>query len=387
LRASDPSLVCLTEATETIKLWYNDEHALTLGIRQVKVINLGVTTTTDYALSPMVSHPADHVVSPAVGTTALTGDQQGTDTNTCTGDPNCGRPMWPVLFVTDTTVDVANPRAGDWQFGPATAGDPNRAVPNNPSDVFGTWKGAVRTVNHDAGTVTVTPDADPASNGWNLDGSCPGTNCPDTPPGGFGSLTNQGYGAEVRWSLANLRDRFNQPLVPGHIYRFEFMVHDGDQNKTGGDSGEACANGRIPGNFVPNLTPTATPLPPTATPVPPTATPTPLPQANTSVSVSCDSGSVQVNHPLNCTATVTNTTAGHPNDSPLGTATFTASKPTVTGSPCTLAPATVSTSTCNVTWTPTNTGNLTIKALYTSSNTTKWKSAGNSANFPVTVTP
>jgi hypothetical protein len=47
----------------------------------------------------------------------------------------------------------------------------------------------------------------------------------------------------------------------------------------------------------------------------------------------------------------------------------------------------VSTSTCNVTWTPTNTGNLTIKANYTSSNTTKWKSAGNSSNFTVTVTP
>ena len=29
-------------------------------------------------------------------------------------------------------------------------------------------------------------------------------------------------------------------LQPGHAYRLEFMVHDGDQLKVGGDSGEAC---------------------------------------------------------------------------------------------------------------------------------------------------
>jgi hypothetical protein len=368
LRFFDPTSVCLTQANDTIKLWYNDEHALTLGIRQVVVISGGVTTTTNYPVSAMGANP-DHAAGPAVGTTALSGDQQGTDTNTCTGDPNCGRPMWPALFVTDTTVDVSNPRAGDWQFG---------GVPNSPSDVFGTWKAAVRTVNKDTSTITVTPDVDPATNNWNLG---PGS---DTPSVGFAALTNQGYGAEVRWSLANLRDRFGNPLVPGHVYRFEFMVHDGDQNKTGGDSGEACANGVIPGNFVPNLTPTATPVPPTSTP---TSTPTPLPQANTSVSVACDSASVQVNHPLNCTATVTNTTAGHPNDSPLGTSTFTASTTTVSGSPCTLAPVTSSTSSCSVTFTPSTTGSKTIKASYTSSDTTKWKSAGNSANFNVTVTP
>jgi hypothetical protein len=290
--------------------------------------------------------------------------------------------MWPVLFVTDTTVDVANPRAGDWQFGPATAGDPNRAVPNNPSDVFGTWKGAVRTVNKLTNTITVTPDADPATNDYNLDGSCPGINCPDTPPAG---LTNQGFGAEVRWSLANLRDRFNQPLVPGHIYRFEFMVHDGDQNKTGGDSGEACANGRIPGNFVPNLTPTATPLPPTATP---TATPTPLPAANTSIAVTCDKTSMPKGQSTTCTATVTNTSAGQPNGSPHGTANFTQSSGTVVPDPCTLNFFTQpTTSTCTTIFTPSKTGTATIKASFTSSNTAAWKSAGNSANFSVTVTP
>jgi hypothetical protein len=35
----------------------------------------------------------------------------------------------------------------------------------------------------------------------------------------------------VRWDIR---------LEAGHNYRFQVMVHDGDQNKIGGDSGEAC---------------------------------------------------------------------------------------------------------------------------------------------------
>jgi hypothetical protein len=371
LRFFDPTSVCLTDANETIKLWYNDEHALTLGIRQVDVISGGVTTSTSYPVTAMGANP-DHATHPGTGTNFLnppgSDDQNGTDTNTCADPAGCGRPMWPALFVTDA-ADASGPRAGDWQFG---------GVPNNPDDVFGTWKAAVRTVNKDAATITVTPDGDPATNNWTLGAGS------DTPSVGFAALTNQGYGAEVRWTLGNLRDRFGSPLVPGHVYRFEFMVHDGDQNKTGGDSGEACANGRIPLNFVPNLTPTPTPVPPTVTP---TGTPTPLPQATTSASVACSPSTVTVNNPTTCTVTVTNTSAGHPNDSPLGTSIFTASKPTVTGSPCTLAPATVSTSTCTVTWAPNTTGAQTIKAKYTSSDLAKWASAGNSTNFTVTVTP
>jgi len=377
LRFFDPTSVCLTDANDTVKLWYNDEHALTLGIRRVVVISGGVTTTTDYPISAMGANP-DHVFEPATGTNFLnppgSDDQNGTDTNTCADAQGCGRPMWPALFVTDITGNPAN-REGDWQF---------HGLPNNPDDVFGTWKAAVGTVNKDTNTITVTPDADPATNDWNLGAGS------DTPSVGFGALANEGYGAEIRWSLEHLRDKNGNPLIAGHQYRFQFMVHDGDQNKTGGDSGEACVNARIPLDYVPDLTPTATPAPPTATPTftpTPTSTPTPLPQATTSASVVCSPSTVAKNSPTTCTVTVTNTSPGHPNDSPLGTSTFTASKPTVTGSPCTLAPATVSTSTCTVTWAPNATGSQTIKASYTSSNTVKWKSAGNSATFPVTVTP
>ncbi len=38
----------------------------------------------------------------------------------------------------------------------------------------------------------------------------------------------------------------NHGLQPGHTYRLQFMVHDGDQNKTGGDVGQACVNVDIP---------------------------------------------------------------------------------------------------------------------------------------------
>src|SRR5262249_17371541 len=68
--------------------------------------------------------------------------------------------------------------------------------------------------------------ADPAQNGTNL-----GAGADKPPPG----LANQGYTAEVRWDLTAL---VNQGvLIPGHNYRFYVMVHDGDQNKTGGDVG------------------------------------------------------------------------------------------------------------------------------------------------------
>jgi hypothetical protein len=189
----------------TVALFYNDEHALTLGVREVAVKSSSGTTTTDYPVSALPADPGS-VTDPQTGTNQLIGDQSGLDASL--------RPMWPVLFITDITADP-NDRSGDWQQG---------GRPINPNAVFGTWKAAVRTVDNTVSpaTVTITPDTDPAKNNWNLAGG-------DTPPTG---LTNQGYGAEARWSV---------PIASGHSYRVQVMVHDGDQNKAGGDSGEACA--------------------------------------------------------------------------------------------------------------------------------------------------
>jgi len=187
-----------------VSVFYNDEHALTMGVRSVVVKSASGMTTTDYPVSPLAASPSA-VTNPQTGTNILVGDQSGLDASL--------RPMWPVMFITDISADPTS-KAGDWQQG---------GRPISPNGVFGTWKAAVRTVDTTTSppTVIITPDADPAKNNWNLAGGA-------TPPSG---LKSEGYGTEARWNVA---------LIPGHSYRIQVIVHDGDQNKVGGDSGEAC---------------------------------------------------------------------------------------------------------------------------------------------------
>jgi hypothetical protein len=191
------------------QVWYSDEHALALGVGQVIVKTSSGTTTTNYDIAQMTSNPSA-AFEPAVGSTYTTGNQAGTDVS--------GRPMAPSLYITDITNDP-NSRTGDWQWG-------GTAI--SPDAVFGTWKSFTRTVDTTTATPTVTvgTGTDPAKNNWNL-----GTGS-DAPPAG---LTNEGYGAEIRWNINSL-------LTPGHTYRFYVMVHDGDQNKVGGDAGQAVFN-------------------------------------------------------------------------------------------------------------------------------------------------
>ena len=215
----------------TIMAWYTDEHPVTLGVYKVNVKTSSGTTTTDYTFTDFTgSLSAVNPTGPLpVGTTALTGDQAGTDTATWTsayGFVDKGRPLWPSLFITDITFNDTDV-SGDWQQGGTTA------VP--PSAVYGSWKGAVRLVDYThlpsgapkgTPTVTVTPDADPKTkNMW--------SGVPDTPPGGFPSC--DGFCSEIVWNIDNLK------LKPGHTYRMQFIIHDGDQNKSGGDTGQGCA--------------------------------------------------------------------------------------------------------------------------------------------------
>lgn len=199
---------------DTIKVWYNDEHALTLGVRQLVVKTKTKTTTTNYSIASLSSSPSG-AYNPAVGSTSVSGDPSATD--------DSDRPMWPALFVTDLTADPTS-KSGDWQYG-------GQGVA--PHAIFGTWKGAVKTIDRTKATekISLTPDADPAKNNWNLG---PGS---DPAPSG---LKNEGYGAEARWNVNSLG------LAPGHAYRLQFMVHDGDQNKTGGDSGQNCMTVVVP---------------------------------------------------------------------------------------------------------------------------------------------
>jgi hypothetical protein len=161
--------------------------------------------------------------------------------------------MFPALFLTDITDNPPNPFAGDWQYG----GKGIRRL-------VSTWKGAVDSRYTKEPKSTITPDRDPVKNNWSRG---PGT---DAVPAG---LTNEGYGAEARWDISKLG------LLPGHTYRLYFMVHDGDQNKAGGDSGQGCSYITMPSS---TSTPTATPSPsPTPTP-----TPTPITPPSASLAVS-----------------------------------------------------------------------------------------------------
>jgi hypothetical protein len=187
-----------------VRMFYNDEHAMTLGVRSVAVKTAAGTTMTDFPVTALATDPGS-AIDPKTGTNDLIGDNCGLDQSL--------RPMWPVLFITDLTANVQS-RAGDWQQG---------GRPLGPNAVFGSWKAALRTVDKTVtpNKVTITPDADPAKNKWDLAGG-------DPVPAG---LTDQGFGAEARWNVM---------LTPGHSYRLQVIVHDGDQNKAGGDSGEAC---------------------------------------------------------------------------------------------------------------------------------------------------
>jgi len=200
----------------SIQLFYNDEHAMTLGVHEA-VIN-GVSTS--FPVSPLTKSP-DIVSTPDTGTNLIIGQLAGVDP--------VGRPMWPALFITDITND-AKAVAGDWQWGGA---------PVNPTYVAGTWKGAVRTV--DASGASITPDADPAKNNQNYGNG-------NTAPAGAIAKA-EAFGTEVRWDIR---------LEVGHNYRFQVMVHDGDQNKVGGDAGEACvtfcAGSECPADVLPCTT-------------------------------------------------------------------------------------------------------------------------------------
>ena len=201
--------------TGTIKVWYNDEHALMLGVRSVIVKNSSSSSTTiNYAVTPMGSNPGN-ATSPQVGTTALSGDQAGTDP--------MGRPLFPSLFITDVTTDPSS-LAGDWQHG---------GTPIPPHDVFGTWKALVKKVDKTKTPqeVTYIVDSNPSKNNWNL-----GPLADPVPAG----LVNEDFGAEVRWNIGELG------LLAGRKYRLQFMVHDGDQSKTGGDTGQGCVTVCMP---------------------------------------------------------------------------------------------------------------------------------------------
>ncbi len=117
----------------------------------------------------------------------------------------------------------------------AAAGVATQA-PCKPSGVCGVWKAAARSVNTGTNAVTVTPRVDPAKNNYNLGRRYPGRSVPVGR-----SIRATGLRRAGAWTILA-----SHVLQAGHTYRLQFMVHDGDQNKTGGDVGQACVNLDLP---------------------------------------------------------------------------------------------------------------------------------------------
>jgi hypothetical protein len=221
-----------------LHMWYSDEHALTLGVDSVYVNNkntpdqyFGVSNfPATYALEKMAGNgnpgPLTSGVNKApaklnVGRTSTAANPAGI----ASPFDGAGRPLFPALFLTDIfgkpdNVAHNDPahRSGDWQYG---------GTPIAPNAVYGTWKGATIVVNNtkNPSVTSITPGADPAKNHKVV-----GTGGINPPA----ATQDFGYTADVVWDISTLG------LTPGHPYRAQFMVHDGDQNKTGGDVGEAC---------------------------------------------------------------------------------------------------------------------------------------------------
>ena len=181
-----------------IQVFYSDEHAIPLGCE-----------TSTYPVTALSSNPQAAYYPQ-------------------TGDPACvdtsGRPLRPVLFITDITADQT-----------CTTGDQQKGgQAYDPVAIFGTWKSAT-----ESGTVGTPNTGDPnPANSWSL-----GTGADTVPSavtsqcGGGGGNCILGFCFGSSWG-AELR--FEVGLISGHSYRLQVMVHDGDQTR-GADSGEACA--------------------------------------------------------------------------------------------------------------------------------------------------
>ena len=177
--APDPGVA--VEAGGSIKLWYNDELPLTLGSGNISDNN------------------SDHILNPNVG------DENARDSNNF--------PYFPALFLTDITDDPNN-RSGDAQKG---------GKPYKPDEVWGAWKhlGSTGTI-PPPNNLTLPGGADPFPANSNIKF--------DAGRGTYRSRETS-YGAEIIWKVNNLK------LVPGRIYRAQFIIHDGDRD---GDIGEGC---------------------------------------------------------------------------------------------------------------------------------------------------
>jgi hypothetical protein len=171
-----------------IKVWYTDEHTLTLGVGSA----VSAMTANQMLQNPQV------------------GDRTAKDGR--------GYPYFPALFLTDIT-DNPTSTAGDAQNG-------GTGIP--PSLIYGAWK-ALGASDPGNAYATLPAAADPLS-------SVP-IQYINTNTGSRG--TERGYQAELIWNVNSL------PVTPGRAYRAQFVIHDGDRD---GDIGLGCTTILLTGN-------------------------------------------------------------------------------------------------------------------------------------------
>jgi len=237
-----------------IDMYYQDEWPLSLGVEFYKNENQTITSQNF-----TISETPSCIDYPKVGFLdwdpySLTGN---VDTATCPDGSLCGRPVPPTLFITDITENPNPPYLGDWQY---------NGTPWTPDRVCGVWQGLTRTkinstviIDNPALGTGPGPGPGPGPGARSPPGPGPGPGPGPAPPGAANFTQNinndnvldlgpaglitlpytkgyhGNYGAQIRWYLRS----FN--LNESHSYRFQFLVHDGDQNQDGGDVGEGCA--------------------------------------------------------------------------------------------------------------------------------------------------
>lgn len=179
LYAMDPAPGTNVGPEGSIKIWYNDEHALTLGKGNITPYN-----------------SSNHVLNPSIG------DPTAKDDN--------GLPIYPSLFLSDITSDPNN-RSGDAQ---------NGGTPHTPDEIWGTWLEAGGLDPQTQNGTTLPPGSDPFPTESNIKFN-----------DGYRRPREIRYGAEIIWNVNNLK------LTPGHSYRAQFIIHDGDRL---GDIGMGC---------------------------------------------------------------------------------------------------------------------------------------------------
>lgn len=158
---------------QMIKVWYNDEYALTLG--------------KETADAPVTRSPTgkDHAVNPKVG--ALNAR-----------DP-AGYPYFPALFISDVTDDPNN-RSGDAK---------NGGKAYLLDEIYGAWQYlGCQSFCSQTNWLYLPSEADPMPKTSNT--------------GADKYYRESNYAAEIIWHVDSLG------LKSGRTYRAQFVVHDGD---------------------------------------------------------------------------------------------------------------------------------------------------------------